>query len=378
MALTTINQLMQTYHEVNTNKVWWADQIHMLESEVSDNKLQLLLPKVPVDSVTLQLPYDEFPLLKSALTTSVNASIGTIQITSGDATKMVPTDVATYNIVLKIGQELLLGTSLSGGTSTITVTRGHGSSTAAIHANASQVDVISVLVVEGAAGIRAPKATTRTYITNYVQTIDEVVQVTGVQEAVAKYGGITSEIQFQLQKSFVMAQARLEKALLYGISAVGSASAAREMSGLWKYIATNKTSDSGDIDAVAIEADIRAIWNNGGTPNVLLCSGKMAQDISKIYENRIVTDINTRIGGNAVTAIVNPLAQNMIAIVPHRMIPNGEYFMGDITKVSMAYIRPFFVEQRAYDADAKKIVVVGDYALLLGLEAVWAYRYGMN
>jgi hypothetical protein len=175
-----------------------------------------------------------------------------------------------------------------------------------------------------------------------------------------------------------MAQARLEKALLYGVKKVGTTTVGAEMDGLWSSITTNKTSDSGYVDEDAIEADILKIWKVGATPNVIICSGKMAQRISKIYANRIITDISTRIGGNAVTAIVNPLAQNMIAIIPHRMVAETEYFMGDITKVALGYLRPFFVETRASDIDGKKVAIIGDYNLLLGLEAVFAYRYGFT
>jgi hypothetical protein len=143
-------------------------------------------------------------------------------------------------------------------------------------------------------------------------------------------------------------------------------------------IATNRTGDSGAIDTTAIEADIRKIWDNGGIPRAIVTSGKLAQDISALYATRISTDVFTTVGGVNVTSIINPLGVGPIAIIPHRLVADGEYYMLDTTRIALGYLRPFFMKPLANDGDADKRWIGGDYTLELMNEKAHAYRYGFT
>jgi hypothetical protein len=232
---------------------------------------------------------------------------------------------------------------------------------------------------EGADGKQAV-ARARTRPSNYVQTFSRTVEVSGVQEAIKKLGGITSEVDYQIMQAMRQLALELEKTIVMGVKAqVGDGSSSfRTTGGLWSVISTNRTADSGSIDTDAIETDIRSIWDAGGVPRAIVTSGKLAQDISNLYADRIRTDIQTAVGGVNITSIINPLGVGPIAIIPHRMVADGEYYMLDTVRVFLGYLRPFLMKNLADDGDADKRWIGGDYTIQLMNEKAHAYRYGFS
>ncbi len=374
MAIVT--DLMQSYDQSNVNDYTVAEGIHLVSP--TDTPLQLMLPKIQVGSAKNEWIEDEL----TAQTTTLAATIATTTATTasvaaGDGTDKFPPDVSTYNVVIRIDQEYMLVTSIS--TDDLTVTRGYGSTTKATHASGATIHIISQMEHEGADGKQAV-ARARTRPSNYVQTLSRTVEVSGVQEAIKKLGGITSEIDYQIMQAMRQLALELEKTIVMGVkSQTGDGSSTfRTMGGLWAQINTNRTSDSGSIDTAAIEADIRSIWDAGGVPRAIVTSGKLAQDVSNLYADRIRTDVQTAVGGVNITSIINPLGVGPISIIPHRMVADGEYYMLDTTRIALGYLRPFLMKNLADDGDADKRWIGGDYTLQLMNEKAHAYRYGFS
>jgi len=374
--MAVIVDLMQSYDQATVADYSIAQGIHMLDD--TETKLQRLLPKVQVGAAKVEWIQDTLLGDVGALAATVSDTTSTeITSASGNGTDLFPNDVATYNVVIRVDQECML---VSGNSSDVlTVTRGYGSTTKATHASAAVIHVISQLEYEGADGKKA-FTTARTRPSNYVQTFSRTVEVTGVQEAIKKLGGITSEINYQIYKSMMQLAAELEKTLIFGVAdQVGDGSSTfRTMGGLWHMIATNRTSDSGSVDTDAIEADIRTIWDAGGRPNLILTTGKMAQEVSTLYSDRVRTDILNTVGGAAITSIINPLSEGPLYIMPHRMMAAGEYYMLDLSRIALGFLRPFFMKDLADDGDADKRWIGGDYTLELLNEKAHAYRYGFS
>ena len=213
---------------------------------------------------------------------------------------------------------------------------------------------------------------------NFVQTFSRTIEVSGIQEAIKKLGGITSEVDYQIMQAMRQLALELEKTMVMGVKAqVGDGSSSFTMGGLWAMIKTNRTSDSGNIDTAAIEDDIRRIWDSGGVPRAIITSEKLGQDISNLYASRIQTDVFTMIGGVNVTSIINPLGVGPIAIIPHRLVADGEYYMLDTARLVLGYLRPFRMKILANDRDAEKRWIGGDYTIELN-EKAHAYRYGFS
>lgn len=374
--MAVVTDLMQSYDQSGVNDYTIAEGVHLISP--TDTPLQLMLPKVQVGSVKDEWIEDELTGQVTTLAATVaNTTDTTVTVASSDGTDKFPPDMGTYNVVIRIDQEYMLVTGES--SDVLTVTRGYGSTTKATHASGAVVHIISQMEHEGADGKKAV-ARSRSRPSNYVQTFSRTVEVSGVQEAIKKLGGITSEVDYQIIQAMRQLALELEKTLVMGVKAQGGdgSSSFRTTGGLWAMISTNRTSDSGNIDTDAIESDIRTIWDSGGVPRAIVTSGKLAQDISNLYADRVRTDIQTTVGGVNITSIINPLGVGPIAIIPHRMVAAGEYFMLDTTRICLGYLRPFFMKDLADDGDADRRWIGGDYTLELMNEKAHAYRYGFS
>jgi len=374
--MAIITDLMQSYDQSDANDYTIAEGVHMISP--TDTPLQLMFPKLQVGSVKDEWIEDELTAQTTALAAAITSTTATtVTVATGDGTDRFPSDVDTYNVVIRIGQEYMLVTSKS--TDTLTVTRGYGSTTKTTHASGATLHIISQMEHEGSDGKEAI-ARSRIRPSNYVQTLSRTVEVSGVQEAIKKLGGITSEVDYQIMQAMRQLALELEKTVVMGVKAqVGDGSSSfRTMGGLWAMISTNRTSDSGNIDTDAIEADIRSIWDAGGVPRAIVTSGKLAQDISNLYADRVRTDVQTVVGGVNITSIINPLGVGPIAIIPHRMVAGGEYYMLDTTRIALGYLHPFHMKDLSDDGDADKRWIGGDYTLQLMNEKAHAYRYGFS
>ncbi|MEK7400553.1 MAG: DUF5309 family protein [Candidatus Poribacteria bacterium] len=367
--MAIISELMQSYDQSNTADIFVAEGIHTISP--SDTPLQLLLPKIQVSEIKAQWVEDDLGALTTTLNEELDNSETEIDVVDGTIFE------DTVDTVIRIDREYMLVTGVS--TNTLTVaTRPYGSTSAATHASGAVVHIVSQVEHEGADGKKA-KARARTIPSNYVQTFSRTVEVSGIQEAIRKMGGVTSEIDYQIMIAMRQLSLELEKTLLMGVkSQVGDGSTAyRTMGGLFALV-TQATSDSGGIDTTCIEADIKTIWEAGGVPRVILTTGKLAQDIASLYASRIQTDIMTTIGGVNVTSIINPLGIGPIAIIPHRLMNAGEYFVLDTARMALGYLRPFHMEPLAKDGDSEKRIIIGDYTLELMNATAHTSRYGLT
>lgn len=374
--MAVIHDLIQTYDQSTALDYQIAEGIHMISP--TDTPLQLIFPKIQVGAVTSEWIEDELTGHTTTLAATISTTnAATITIATGDGTDKFPTDVATYNTYIRVDNEYMLVTSIVSNKK-LGVTRGYADTTAATHAASAKVYIITQLETEGADGKKA-MARARTRPNNYVQTFSRTVEVTGVEEAVKKLGGITSEIDYQIMQAMRTLALELEKTIVHGVKAqAGTGTTFRTMAGLWKLIATNRTTDSGSLDTDALEADIRTIWDQGGVPRALVTTGKLAQDAANLYADRIRTDVQTQVGGVNITSIINPLGEGPIAIIPHRLVADGEYYLLDTARAGLGYIRPFFMKDLADDGDADKRWIGGDYTLHLMNEKAHAFRTGFS
>lgn len=371
MAIVT--ELMQSYDMAATADIFVAEGIHTISP--SDTPLQLLLPKIQVSEILAEWIEDDLGALKTTLNHADNLdnSETTIDVAAGTGI-LFNTDVDT---IIRIDREYMLVTGVS--TDALTVaTRPYGSTSAATHAHGATIHIVSEVEYEGADG-KVARARVRTRPTNYVQTFSRTVEVSGIQNAIRMLGGSGREVDYQVMVSMKQLALELEKTLLMGVkSQVGNgASTYRTMAGLFALV-TQATSDSGAVSAADIEADVKTIWEAGGVPRVILTTGKLAQDMATLYASRIQTDVMTTIGGINITSIVNPLGAGPIAIIPHRLMNAGEYFILDTARMALGYIRPFHMEPLAKDGDSEKRLIIGDYTLELMNATAHTSRYGLT
>lgn len=368
--MATRVDLLQSYQQSTANEYSIADGIHMIHAQT--NFLQQILPKVPESAIKIEWIQDEVPKLFSALAATIDSTDQTsIDIVTDHGSDRFA-DVANVDTVIKIDDEYLLVTGRT--TDSLTVENGFNSSTAATHASGAKIWIIAQINTEGADANKGV-ATVRTRPYNNIQTLERAIEVSGLQEAVEHLGGISSEMNYQIQKKMIELSDELEMCLIRGTRRDGASTTEQLMGGLETMISTNATSDSGSVSTPDIEADILTIFNAGGIPRMILGSPKVVQDISNLYKDRIRTDVIEQIGGVNITTIVNPLAQGSISIVPHVLL-SGQYFMLDTARLALSYVRPFFMKDLADDGDADKRGIYGDYSLKIFNENAQVRRSG--
>jgi hypothetical protein len=348
--------------------------VHMIDPV--NNVLQRIMPKVQVVAVKHEWIEDTRVDVETSLAATISTTDGTtMTVASGDgATHFGNCGSGTREdkYLVMIDTEYVSADSRSG--DVITITRGFNSSTAATHASAAKVKILGPILEEGADTNKAISVVrTRPY--NVVQTYRVPIEVTGVQEAVRKLGGITSEMDYQTGvKAMGDASERLEMNLLWGTRRTGAASTPGLMNGLYNMITTNKNlATSGTVGTDEIEADIRSIWRAGAVPEMILADGQICQDISNLYSDRIRSDVQVNLGGSAVTAVIDVLGAGPVVVIPHRRL-TGEYFMLTRAGLGLGYLRPFFLKDIADSGDADLREIIGDYTVELHNEAQHAYR----
>ncbi len=338
-----------------------------------------MLPKMPVSAVKAEWIEQDLTAKTCTLGATYASNAATMTLGSGDATNLFPPDT-TYNVQIMVDKEVFLATAKGGTAAKLAVTPNYGGTTAKGHESGAKVTIMSDGDVEG---MDAKKAATpsRERPSNYVQTFSKVIETTRIQERIDKLGGIVSE---QDHNRFIAEKALaldLEAQIMHGVfsdtgSGAGSTSMPRFMKGIFGFLLATIVTDTGSIDTTAIETDIQTIWDAGGVPRAIVCNGTMAQQIANLYSDRIRTDVQTQVGGVNVTSIINPLGEGPIAIIPHRLMPTGRYFMLDTSRIALGYIDPFFAEEVESEADGDKERVVGDYTLLFQNVAAHIMRDG--
>ncbi len=380
MALMSIvDDLMQSYDMATVNEEFVADGVHTISP--TETPVQIFLPKMQVGSVDPKWIEQELTAKTCTIGSTYAASDATMTLGSGDATNLFPPD-STYNVQILVGQEVLLATAKGGSAAKIAVTHSYGSTTAAGHASGAKVTILSDADTEGQDAKKAATPT-REKPLNYLQTFSHVIETSRVQERVNKLGGIVSEQNLNREIAEKKVALDLEAQLLHGVlsdtnSGAGSASMPRFMKGILGFLLATAVSDSGSIDTDAIEADIQTIWDEGGNPRAIICGGTMAQNIANLYADRIRTDVQTAVGGVAITSIINPLGDGPIAIIPHRLMPSGTYYMLDTARIALGFLDAFFLETVESEADGDKERVVGDYTLLFQNVKAHIMRYGFS
>lgn len=376
--MAQVLDLMQSYDMASVNDQFVADGVHTVSP--TDTPLQIMLPKMQVSAVKAEWIEQSLTAKTTTLGAAITASDTEITLAAGAASDLFPGDT-TYKVQIRIDREVFLATA-NAADNKLTVTPEYGGTTAAAHSNGATVHIISEADIEG---MDAKKAASppRTRPFNYVQTFSKVIENTRIQEKIKTLGGITSESdhdEFIAMKALAL---DLEAQILHGVlsdtaSGAGNATNPRHMKGIFGSLLSAATSDSGSVSTTAIEADIQAIWDAGGVPRAIVGDGAMAQAIANLYSDRIRTDVQTQVGGVNITSIINPLGEGPIAIIPHRLMVAGEYFMLDTTRIALGFISAFFEDEVESEASSIKTRIEGDYTLLLQNTTAHRYRYGFS
>ena len=215
----------------------------------------------------------------------------------------------------------------------------------------------------------------RSVETNWTQIFRKVIEVSGTQEVVMKYGDIKSEMKYQLTKAHKEIATDVEKALITQASASGASGTARKLDGAIAKITTNAlTADvtgttwvgTSDANIAAFEERFndmfQTAFNNGGSLTHVFVGGTLKRRISKLTQK--VTR-NTDAEKKTQILVINNYESDFgnMSIVLNRYVPDSTVLAVNINSWKVSYLRTFSQFDLAKTADSKRWAILGELSL---------------
>jgi len=218
--------------------------------------------------------------------------------------------------------------------------------------------------VEGAA-YTVSTPTTRTRKGNYTQIFEQGYGVSRTQEAVQK-AGIKSEIAYQMTKAMKEIANDVEYAIVRNLTAAaGDATTPRTLGGIQAFVTTNVLDNGGTARALTedlLNDGVQAAWEDGGNPNMVVCSGSKKRTISGFTAGTTKTiDAQDK---RLIAAIdVYESDFGILRIVPHRLMESDKIYILEKGRWKISYLRPFATRPVAETKDAIEKVIIGELTL---------------
>lgn len=249
---------------------------------------------------------------------------------------------------------------------TLTVTRGYGSTSGETHSNGATYDIVGQPRQSGA-DASSDTSTVRASKSSVCQIFEKTVSVSGDAQAVLKWG-VADEIGKQAGDRMMELLRELNMSIIMGIeNTPASDSAYRSMGGLIeKLTAANGNSSSTDEDLTPeVLNDLNQLaYDDGGTPNLLVCNQDQMRVISRFDADKIRRDPNNRVAGQFINRFLTELG-NELEIVLDRWCPPDTVMLLDSSRVTVMPLttRAFFMQELGLKGDKREREIIGDYTI---------------
>jgi len=275
--------------------------------------------------------------------------------------------------VISIGSEYMIVDSVSN--NTLTVIRAQGGTTAATHADAAAITLITIAQKTGA-NYSIGYTSTMTVPNNYCQILEEGVRVNEDQQEAMDYGVhdtmayhmsklIGGSTQIGAKGKAGVLPIRLQNTFWNGKKQAPSDTTPGMMGGISAFVTTNVTGDTSTaLTRPAIETQFRNIWAAGGKPDLIICSAFGATKINGFYEGFVETSRDETRGGSVIRYLNSPVVTN-VEIMIDWQCPATKLFILESDKVGWATVRPFDIKERPSLGDYKVNSVIGEYSFVL-------------
>lgn len=263
-----------------------------------------------------------------------------------------------------------------------TVTRGYGATSAQTHAAAATWEIIANPRPQGMAGPK-DESTTRALKHNFTQIFSKGVKITGTANAI-DHAGINKEDAYQIDLRLRELKRELDRTAIMGVRAPNdvSGSVYGTMGGLIDFIGfiaagnTNGTAET--LTPSVLNAMARQVYDDGGMPTHVIVGGTQKQKISTFDQEFRRSTLDTRRSGYTVEEFVTDLGMNLQVIVD-RWVPNDVAIVIDSSKVKIMPLsgRAFFLEKLAKTGDSNDWQIIGEYTMEVR-NAAEAHAYHFN
>lgn len=215
---------------------------------------------------------------------------------------------------------------------------------------------------------------------NWMQIFTKTIEVSGTQEAVMKFGGITSELAYQVELKYKELATDVEDALINGTGATGTSAVARKMYGLVAKITTNTATaasanaqwtGTAAADYKNFEEKLLDLLQLGFTTgqifDTVICAGTAKRRISNL-STKLTQNVNA-VDKKAIMVISTYESDfGEVSVILDRYVPSTSIIALKIDMFKVAYLRPFTQEVLAKTTDSKQVAVVGECTLAFDTE----------
>lgn len=286
----------------------------------------------------------------------------------------------------KDSEELMLVGTV--GSSTITVTRGYGGTTAEAVAAGDTLHILGNASLEGQ-DADAARFTLRTRRGNWTQIFSKTVMVSGSELAV-RHLGVADEVDFQKTKALRELLRDLENTVVNGIAPdadeTGSDAVRRTMNGLLPQLATNRFvpgqngfPSGGALDETKLNTALRLVWEkSNGQVDLIAVNG---------YQKRVISQFGA---GSRSYSPQDPRYTSQIAVyesdfgvqrvILSRWVPRDAVVLLDSSRLQVPPLagRSFQYRPLAATGDFEKGQVLGEYTLELRNESAHGVIRGLT
>lgn len=298
------------------------------------------------------------PLTGALSTASITSTVTTFNV--ADATNFQVGDV------ILVDAEYMVVSAVNTSTDVLTVYSRTYGGTQASHTSTAAITIVGMARLDGAESDTSGLVDV-TANTNYTQIFHKEIKVARSANQLQQYG-ISKEFEYQANKAVPSLMRKLERAVIHGISAAGSATTPRSFAGLKAKInvsGANTVSAGGAVTQAHFEDALEAAFGDGGKPSIALVSPANMQVIKNFYDSSTVLRVaNTdSVVGMSINRVHTPFGD--VDLLMDRWQPSAEIWLLDEAHVGAITFYPFTMEPLAKSGDYEKGEVVGEFGLVV-------------
>lgn len=309
---------------------------------------------------------------RSTAGASVTTTTAYVTVATGDQSKFMTTDVLLWD------QELLRVTGYGTTSDTLLVTRAFAGTTATGHATTNAASLPNPIVGVGAAGPegadpQSPRSIDRNDRYNLTQIFGPLeVQISGSENAVAKYGLSGTEFDHQVANRTKEMFVGIEQAILYGQRYEDTGNFWRTMGGLFYYITTNVDSTTTTFSETALLTQMQAVYDAGGAIDRLVVPSRQKRLFSQDLQSQIRYAQDTNVRGQSVDYFDSDFGR--VSIVLDRWLRPSDVVGFSRDQCEIDTLRPVQFEMLAKTGDSIKGEIVGEKTMKVRRQQ-WAFVF---
>jgi len=278
-----------------------------------------------------------------------------------------------------IGRKLMLVTAINTGTSTMTVTRAYGGTTAVSLSNTMKLTIIGNAALEGD-DRPDPRSTNRLRKRNYTQIFTAAVEVSGSMLAARRHGA-GDELDMQKANRLRELLRDLENTAINGVSSIanpqGNASTRRTMGGIIANINSGNqfTVNTGaipagsgagntDLNEAVLNAAMRQVWENSSAQlDIIVVPAALKRRINNFYASARQAPVTQK----SFTDLIDVYQSDFgtARIIVSRWMPADTMLLLDSSRIELLPLagRTLGYKPQASTGDRDSGLIVGEYTL---------------